>query len=99
MNIENFVLFNCEVFNFLQREQQIDYQLIFIDPPYKNSCLSNVLNALFQGNFIKNNKYIYFEQDKKNKDQSVYEYINAKYDVIKDLSIGDVSYTIAQKRS
>ncbi len=99
LNIENFVLFNCEVFNFLQREQQIDYQLIFIDPPYKNSCLSNVLNALFQGNFIKNNKYIYFEQDKKNKDQSVYEYINAKYDVIKDLSIGDVSYTIAQKRS
>ncbi len=93
------MLFNCDVFKFLQREQIQDYQLIFIDPPYKDSCLSNVLNELFQRNFIQNNKYIYFEQDRKNKDKSVCEYLKIKYDIIKDLSIGDVSYTIAQKRN
>tara|TARA_B100001113_G_C21072768_1_gene606279 strand:+ start:297 stop:866 length:570 start_codon:yes stop_codon:yes gene_type:complete len=99
LNIENFMLFNCDVFKFLQRKQLHDYQLIFIDPPYKNSCLSNVLNELFQRNFVENNKYIYLEQDKKNMDKSVVEYLNLKYDIIKDLSIGDVSYTIAQKRN
>ena len=99
LNIENFMLFNCDVFKFLQREQMQDYQLIFIDPPYKDSYLSNVLDELFQRNFVQNNKYIYFEQDRKNKDKSVCEYLKIKYDIIKDLSIGDVSYTIAQKRN
>tara|TARA_B100001287_G_scaffold269607_1_gene267276 strand:- start:425 stop:994 length:570 start_codon:yes stop_codon:yes gene_type:complete len=99
LNIENSILFNCDVFKFLQSEQIQDYQLIFIDPPYKDSCLHNVIDMLFQRNFLQNNKYIYFEQDRKSKDKSTCEYLKLKYDIIKDLSIGDVSYTIAKKRN
>ena len=98
LNVENYMLFHSDVFKFLQKEQSQDYQLIFIDPPYKDDCLSNVLDELFRRNFIKNNQYIYLEQDKKNKDKSVCEHLSTRYHIIKDLSIGDVSYTIAKKR-
>ena len=43
--------------------------------------------------FLENNKYLYYEKSKK--DKSGYEkYFDETHDVIKDLSIGDVSYTI-----
>ena len=52
LNIQNFMLFNCDVFKFLQRDKIQDYQLIFIDPPYKGSCLSKVLNLNRQIGFL-----------------------------------------------
>ena len=44
-------------------------------------------------NYLDHNKYLYYEKSKK--DKSEYEkYFNETHDIIKDLSIGDVSYTI-----
>ena len=44
-------------------------------------------------NYLENNKYLYYEKSKK--DESGYEkYFNETHDIIKDLCIGDVSYTI-----
>ena len=44
------------------------------------------------------NEYIYIEQNKKNYNLEVISIISKTHNVLKDLSIGDVSYTIAKKR-
>ena len=69
------------------------YDIIFIDPPYNTSLLDETFQLLKNKNFLENNKYLYYEKSKK--DKSGYKkYFNETHNVIKDLSIGDVSYTI-----
>ena len=69
------------------------YDIIFIDPPYNTSLLDETFQLLKNKNYLDHNKYLYYEKSKK--DKSEYEkYFNETHDIIKDLSIGDVSYTI-----
>ena len=80
------------------KEQSQDYQLIFIDPPYKDDCLSNVSDELFEEILLKTINISTWSRIK-NKDKSVCEHLNTRYHIIKDLSIGDVSYTIAKRET
>ena len=78
---------------FLLSHDSGPYDIIFIDPPYNTSLLDETFQLLKDKNFLENNKYLYYEKSKK--DKSGYEkYFNETHNVIKDLSIGDVSYTI-----
>ena len=49
-------------------------------------------------NYFEKNIYLYFEQNKQDYNQKLVPIISKTHNVIKDLSIGDVSYTIAKKR-
>ena len=78
---------------FLLSHDNKSHDIIFIDPPYNTSLLDETFQLLKNKNYLENNKYLYYE--KSNKDKSEYvEYFNETHDIIKDLSIGDVSYTI-----
>ena len=48
--------------------------------------------------FLIENHFIYIEQNKKDYNPEVISIINKTHNILKDLSIGDVSYTIAKKR-
>ena len=93
LNIEGASVIKSMVNKFLLSHDTEPYDIIFIDPPYNTSLLDETFQLLKNKNFLENNKYLYYEKSKK--DKSVYEkYFNETHNVIKDLSIGDVSYTI-----
>ena len=74
--------------------KDVKFDLIFIDPPYDTSLLEYTLDYLKEHKFLRNNKYLYFERSKN--DKTIYlKYIASTHNIVKDLSIGDVSYTIA----
>jgi 16S rRNA (guanine966-N2)-methyltransferase len=50
----------------LQKTQR-DYDLIFLDPPYKNSIFKNTLDNLLNAGYIKENTVIVIEYGKRNK--------------------------------
>ena len=93
LNIEGASVIKSMVNKFLLSHDTEPYDIIFIDPPYNTSLLDETFQLLKNKNFLENNKYLYYEKSKK--DKSGYEkYFNETHNVIKDLSIGDVSYTI-----
>ena len=93
LNIEGASVIKSMVNKFLLSYDTEPYDIIFIDPPYNTSLLDETFQLLKNKNYLENNKYIYYEKSKK--DKSGYEkYFNETHDIIKDLSIGDVSYTI-----
>ena len=93
LNIEGASVIKSMVNKFLLSHDRGPYDIIFIDPPYNTYFLDETFQLLKNKNFLENNKYLYYEKSKK--DKSGYEkYFNETHNVIKDLSIGDVSYTI-----
>ena len=93
LNIKGANVVRSMVDKFLLSHDRGPYDIIFIDPPYNTSLLDETFQLLKNKNYLENNKYIYYEKSKK--DKSKYEkYFNGTHDIIKDLSIGDVSYTI-----
>ena len=60
--------------------------------------LSKTLRMLNEHGFLEENQYIYIEQNKKDHNPMLVSFISKTHNVLKDLSIGDVSYTIAKKR-
>ena len=93
LNIKCASVVKSMVNKFLLSQDKGPYDIIFIDPPYNTSLLDETLQLLKNKNYLDHNKYLYYEKSKK--DKSEYEkYFNETHDIIKDLSIGDVSYTI-----
>jgi len=93
LNIEGASVIKSMVNKFLLSHDTGPYDIIFIDPPYNTSLLDETFQLLKNKNYLENNKYLYYEKSKK--DKCEYEkYFNETHDIIKDLSIGDVSYTI-----
>ena len=93
LNIEGASVIKSMVNKFLLSPDTGPYDIIFIDPPYNTSLLDETFQLLKNKNYLDHNKYLYYEKSKK--DKSEYEkYFNGTHDIIKDLSIGDVSYTI-----
>ena len=93
LNIEGASVIKSMVNKFLLSADTGPYDIIFIDPPYNTSLLDETFQLLKNKNYLDHNKYLYYEKSKK--DKSEYEkYFNETHDIIKDLSIGDVSYTI-----
>ena len=61
----------------------------------------NLIIRLFQRivfilSYLSKNTYIYYEQRKKDYNQKLVSIITKTHNVLKDLNIGDVSYTIAK---
>ena len=78
---------------FLLKSDMKSYDLIFMDPPYKSSLLIETFRLLKNHNYLENNKFLYFERSKS--DVREYDdFFKSTHIAIKDLSIGDVSYTI-----
>ncbi len=74
------------------------YDIIFIDPPYNTPLLGETLKLLADKDLLEKNKFLYFEKYKKDNQQYL-DYISSTHKVIKDLSIGDVSYTISVNKN
>ena len=98
LEIENYKIYNDKVDNFLSTNINRDYDLIFIDPPYKTRMLQDTLIQLQALEYLSNVEYLYFEQQKDVNNSRYVNLINNDFKVVKNLSIGDVSYTIAKKR-
>ena len=93
MNIEGASVVKSMVSEFLLSHNRETYDIIFLDPPYNTPLLDETFQLLKNKNYLENNKYLYYEKSKT--DKSGYEeYFNETHNIIKDLSIGDVSYTI-----
>ena len=98
LGINNYEIFSEDAIIFLDKLHHEDYNIIFIDPPYNTNLLELVINKLKKNNFLKKTQYINFEQSKKNYNREIISLISETHNLLKDLSIGDVSYTIAMKR-
>ena len=93
LNIKNVSVVKTKVEKFLLKNELKSYDLIFIDPPYNTTLLSETFELLKNNNYLKNNKFLYFEQAKKDV-KNYNDFFDSTHTVIKNLSIGDVSYTI-----
>ena len=54
------------------------YDIIFIDPPYKDNCVGDVLEKLLKGNVISQNAFVICESGKENVFQG-YEHIENEF--------------------
>ena len=98
LDIQNYELHKMDVIKYLKCSDSKDYDLIFIDAPYQGNLLQLTIEVLDDFDYFKKNSYLYFEQNRKDYNQKLVSIISKTHNIIKDLSIGDVSYTIAQKR-
>ncbi len=90
----NALVINKKVDKFLKDNVSSIFDIIFLDPPYETNLLDETLNYLNSYEYINHSKYLYFETSKKDKNNYL-KYLSDSHDVLKNLSIGDVSYTIA----
>ena len=93
----NAIVFNKKVGKFLQDNDSNAFDIIFLDPPYSTNLLDETLSFLKVHEYLNHNKYIYFETSKQDKNNYL-KYITETHEVLKSLSIGDVSYTIASSK-
>ena len=98
LKIKNYDLLCLNVFAFIKNYKNKEYDIIFIDAPFDTNDLYKSLKLLDENGFLIKNEYIYIEQNKKDYNLEVVSIISKTHNILKDLSIGDVSYTIAKKR-
>ena len=88
------LVINKKVEEFLKHNKKNVFDIIFIDAPFDTNLLGETLTLLKEKNYFDNNIYLYYEYSKKDKNN--YErYIKPTHNILKHLSIGDVSYTIS----
>ena len=91
-------LLQGDVLEFLKKECTTQYDLIFIDPPYDGKLLQESLNLLQVYRYFIGCSYLFFEQINDKQNKTNLDFMNRDWIILKDLSIGEVSYTIAKKR-
>jgi 16S rRNA (guanine966-N2)-methyltransferase len=96
LGIENYEIYSIDVLRYLKTNKAIEYDLIFIDAPYNTNLLEKSITMLDEFNYLSQNTYIYYEQRKKDYNQKLVSIITKTHNILKDLNIGDVSYTIAK---
>ncbi len=94
LNETNALIYNKKVGRFLKEYELKEFDIIFLDPPYDTHLLNETLIYLKEHDYLKNNKYFYFEKSKLDKNDYL-KYFLDTHRIVKDLSIGDVRYTIA----
>ena len=99
LNITNYKLINSDVINFLKNTVNDYYDVIFLDAPYDSNITEECVNLLDNHNYFLNNTYLFLEQSKRNYNKNLINLVTKSHNLLKDLSIGDVSYTIARKRN
>ncbi|MBS83417.1 MAG: 16S rRNA (guanine(966)-N(2))-methyltransferase RsmD [Gammaproteobacteria bacterium] len=97
LEIDNFKAISEDVIKFLKKSKHFNYDVIFVDPPYKSELLNITIEILIKCD-LKKNSYIYIEQNKKLYNENILNLLDNSHNIIKNLSIGDVTYTIAKKR-
>ena len=90
----NITLINKKVESFLKYNKNYSFDIIFIDPPFHSNLLSETLRCLKENKYLDKNIYLYYEKSKNDKND-YQSYIESTHNILKDLSIGDVSYTIS----
>ena len=90
LNEANAIVINKKVGKFLKDNISNLFDIIFLDPPYNTNLLDETLSYLKIYEYIYHCKYIYFETSKQDKNDYS-KYLSDTHDVLKDLSIGDVS--------
>jgi len=98
LKIKNYDLLCLNVLAFIKNHKNKEYDIIFIDAPFDTNDLYTSLKLLDEHGFLIKNEYIYIEQNKTDYNLEVISIISKTHNILKDLSIGDVSYTIAKKR-
>ena len=98
LNIKNYNLICDNVLQFIKNYNNKSHDIIFIDPPFASNYLLKTLKLLNENNFFEDNQYIYIEQNKKDNSSELVTLLSKTHNILKDLSMGDVSYTIARKR-
>ena len=89
---------NKKVHRFLKDNKKYSFDIIFVDPPYGSNHLEETLRFLRDNEYLEKNIYLYFENSKKDKNDYK-SYIQSTHNIVKDLSIGDVSYTISVNKN
>ena len=98
LNIKNYNLICDNVLKFIKNYNNKSHDIIFIDPPFASNYLLKTLKLLNENDFFEDNQYIYIEQNKKDNSSELVTLLSKTHNILKDLSMGDVSYTIARKR-
>lgn len=66
-NIENYEVFKKNCFDFFKSDQIIDFKfdIIFIDPPYKESKINEIIEKIIEKNLLKKNGIMIIHRHKK----------------------------------
>ena len=96
IKIKNYEISNIDALRYLKTNKDMKYDLIFVDAPYNSNLLEKSIVMLDEFSYLSQNTYIYYEQRKKDYNQKLVSIITKTHNILKDSSIGDVSYTIAK---
>ena len=65
----NYEIIESDILNKLEfKSLKLSYDLIFLDPPYKEKALENILNKIFENKILKDNGMIIIHRHKKKMD-------------------------------
>ena len=68
-NKENFKLFKYDCFEFFNSKKKIDerFDVVFLDPPYKEKRINQLIEKILEKNILNNNSLIIIHRHKKDK--------------------------------
>ncbi|WP_343182718.1 16S rRNA (guanine(966)-N(2))-methyltransferase RsmD [Buchnera aphidicola] len=61
LNIQNITIINIDTLHWLKKISKIQYDIIFLDPPYYKNILQKTIFLIKKNKIIKKNGYIYIE--------------------------------------
>ncbi len=64
---KKYSIININILKWLKKKIKKKFNLIFIDPPYKNNNINLVIKLINENNLLKKKSFIYIETYKKNK--------------------------------
>ena len=79
---------------YLDNKNEIPFDLIFLDPPFKNNLILQVLKLLEKNNFLSNHTQIYIESEFKLTTEILNQYIECQFRITKQKKSGNVYYCL-----
>jgi 16S rRNA (guanine966-N2)-methyltransferase len=71
LNIDNLQILHRDGVDYVGYKSKIIFDIIFLDPPYKNQLLPITLQKIIENNFLSTDGLIYFESDNRDIEQHI----------------------------
>ncbi|PCS23265.1 16S rRNA (guanine(966)-N(2))-methyltransferase RsmD [Candidatus Enterovibrio escicola] len=92
LKINNAIVLNIDAFSYLSQSGQ-PFDVVFIDPPFRNNLLSNIIDRLDKNYWLSPSALIYIEAEKELGAPNV----PLKWNMMKEKKAGQVSFRLYQR--
>ncbi|AXE61860.1 16S rRNA (guanine(966)-N(2))-methyltransferase RsmD [Candidatus Thioglobus sp. NP1] len=94
LNNSEYKLLNQDSLTYLNNKNVTPFDLIFLDPPFENDLIPQILKMLSKNNFLANNTKLYIESEYKITSEILNQYIKYQCTITKQKKSGNVHYCL-----